>query len=205
MKERILLLGLVVLVSYFFIDMPRGTFSYSYDIDKTNLFYNEDKNQLKEDLQVYIDFVDDYIIPNSSYEMSYYLNENYDFLVYFAMDYILDNYEYYNDKIIYKDTNKYISIEEIYNITDKYFGVRDFYILVDNIIIDDNDYVELFDYNEVLFDLSIINIDLISSSNQVNAIVLYENEVKYSYLFDNINGVLKIKNIEVLWWRRILF
>ena len=178
--------------------MPRGTFSYSYDIDKTNLFYNEDKNQLKEDLQVYIDFVDDYIIPNSSYEMSYYLNENYDFLIYFAMDYILDNYEYYNDKIIYKDNNKYISIEEIYNITDKYFGVRDFYILVDNIIVDDNGYVELFDYNEVVFDLSIINIDLISSGNQVNAIVLYENEVKYSYLFDNINGVLKIKNIEVL-------
>ena len=131
MRVIIFVLTLLFLVGYFSDNLINDTYSYSYDIVKTNLFYNEDKNQLKEDLQVYIDFVDDYIIPNSSYEMSCYLNENYDFLVYFAMDYILDNYEYYSEKIIYKGNNKYISIEEVYNITDKYFGVRDFYILID--------------------------------------------------------------------------
>lgn len=195
MKERVFILVLFLLVSFFLVDMTKDTYSYSYDIDKTVLFYSDDINELESNIKEYISIIDNYLIPNSSFDMSYYLDENYDFLVNFAIDYILGNIEYYQSDLVIIDNEKYIDIENIYNITDKYFGVRDFYILNGNI---KGEYIELANYNELEFNLSIIDVEVISNSDEIVASVLYENNVKYNYLFDDVNGVLKIKNIEVL-------
>ena len=195
MKERIFVLGLFLLVSFFLVDMTKGTYSYSYDIDKAVLFYNDDTEKLENDIKEYIGVIDNYLISNSSFDMSYYLNENYDFLVNFAIDYILGNIEYYHENIVIIDNENYIDIENIYNITDKYFGVRDFYILNSNV---NGEYIQLINYNELEFNLSIVDVVVVSNSSEIVASVLYENNVKYNYLFDNVNGVLKIKNIEVL-------
>ena len=210
MIKRTLFVVLVLLVSYFIVFLFGDTFAYSYDIDNSLLFYKNNRDELESDIKKYISSVDDYIVPNSSFLMCDYLDCNYDFLVYFAMDYVTGNYEYYIDRVIsgnsysYLDrdmnqdtTNLYVLKSDLYNITDKYFGVRDFYIINDNVKLED-DYVSLIDYTSRRFDLSIIDVDVVSNDFDVSASVLYENDVKYLYTFKNIDGVLKIKNIEVL-------
>lgn len=125
--NKVLFVSLVMIVSLCFISLFDNTYAYSYDIENGILFYKEDSDELENDINKYIGYIDDYIIANSSYEMSDYLDENYDFLVNFANDYVINNREYYSE-YLYDDN---IRLSTIYKITDKYFGIRDFYI--DNI------------------------------------------------------------------------
>lgn len=192
--NRILFISLVMIVSLCFISVLDNTYAYSYDIEKGILFYKENSNELEIDISKYIGYIDDYIIANSSYEMSEYLDENYDFLVNFANDYVINNREYYSE-YIYDDN---VRLNIIYDITDKYFGIRDFYI-EDISKINNLEYISLVDYNEKRFSLAIKDVDIINDSkNYVSAIISYDNNIKYKYLFKNINGVLKIRNIEVV-------
>lgn len=192
--NRILFVSLVMIVSLCFISIFDNTYAYSYDIEKGILFYKENSNELEIDISKYIGYIDDYIIANSSYEMSEYLDENYDFLVNFANDYVINNREYYSE-YIYDDN---VRLNIIYDITDKYFGIRDFYI-EDISKINNLEYISLVDYNEKRFSLAIKDVDIINDSkNYVSAIISYDNNIKYKYLFKNINGVLKIRNIEVI-------
>lgn len=194
MGKRFLFVSLVIVVSCCFISVLNDTYAYSYEIEDGVLFYKSDTLELESDISEYISYIDDYIVPNSSFEMSDYLDENYDFLVNFAMDYVINNREYYSE-YIYEDK---ILVSVIYDITYKYFGKRDFY--VDGVIkVDDLEYVSLVDYNEKRFRLVIQDVSITSDSETfVSAVVSYDNEVKYNYLFKVIDGVLKIRNIEVL-------
>lgn len=187
------------------------TYAYQYKIkDNYTLFYKTNTEELKSDIIKYIGSIDDYLIPNSNFELSDTLKENYTFLVNFAIDYIINNNEKYQDKIVQKEsyeyidrnlnlknTKDYIEIEEIYKITEKYFGIRDFQILNNDIKIIDN-YISLTDYTDMVFELKILKIDINIKNNQVLATITYENNNEYLYIFDNEKNLLKINNIEVL-------
>lgn len=213
MKKYRYLLGccilsiIIICLIYFVTD---NTYAYQYNVDNYTLFYKDNKDELESDIKKYIDDIDDLLIANSSYELSDNLSENYIFLVNFAMDYIINNYEVYKEKIIKLDKYKYIDrdlnekivddyidIEEIYNITFKYFGIKNFQIINDNVNIIDN-YISLTDYTERRFKLKISSISISYDNNKVLANVLYDNDCKYLYTFNNYNNVLKINNIEVL-------
>lgn len=208
--KNFLLMILVVVAIFVVICNSNFTFAYDYSKENTILFYDENKEKLEENIELYLSEIDDFLILNSSYEYSDVLKYNYDFLLYFAFDYIfkyeefykdkikvLDKYSYYNNKGNIKDTNKYISLDEIYLITDKYFGIRDFKVVFDNVNVIDN-YVSIIDYNEDVFKYQIIDLEVYDKGNVVDVEVMYKNDNKFLYTFDVINNVMKINNIEVL-------
>lgn len=202
-----LLLSVFILTIVIFIS--KDSFAYEYTRDNYTLFYKEDYNLLKEDIKTYIDHIDNYLIPNTSYNYSDILRDNYDFLTNFALDYIINNRELYQDEIkeitsyTYNDlsnnkktTNEYIDIEEIYKITLKYFGVDNYYIINDNTNIINNK-ISLTDYTDRLFTEEIKDVNVEKEDNLLLAKVNYMNGDKYKYIFSIENNVLKIYNIEV--------
>ena len=217
MNKKYKIISLIILITIIttIIAISNDSFAYQYDLkDNYTLFFKENETELKQDIEKYLNPIDDFLIPNSNFEISDTLNQNYSFLVNFSIDYLNYNFEKYQQKIVTKNeytyngldfynktTNKYIQIEEIYLVTEKYFGIRDFKIINDNVNII-NDYISLSDYTERKFNLKILDISLEIKNNQVLAYVSYENDCKYLYTFDNNNNVLKINNIEVVEWKR---
>jgi len=209
------ILGVGILFGFIFVS--RNTYAYSYEVDELILFYEEDKERLESNIKLYLEEVDDLLIANSKYDYSEVLVENYDFLVYFAMDYILRYYESYQERIkigdefTYRDkimaskiSDRYVSLEDVYEITDKYFGVRDFAIINhDVVVVDDN--ISLIDYTEELFLLNIEDVIVNVQEDMVYANVYYEGGQCLVYRFLNQLGVLKLKNIEVLSWRSVWY
>lgn len=186
------------------------SFAYSYDIDKSVLFYKDDYKELENDIRIYVDGIDDLIIPNSSYLYSDKLVDNYDFLVHFALDYVLNNKEYYSSKIevmdsclyvdkfgIEKNTSNYIGLDIIYEITEFYFGVKDFAVINDSVCMVD-DYVSLSDFADNNFNFNIVDVEVSSNNDEIKAMVSYDGSNRYLYSFINDNNVLKIKNVEVV-------
>lgn len=210
MKKWLFVLGVGIFTIVMMSNVINSTFAYPYNLDEAVLFYEDDYRLMEENIGKYLKNIDDLLIVNSSFELSDILVENYDFLVYFAMDYIFLHYESYQDKIIsgedyyyttreleVKSTNQYISLEEIYVITDRYFGVRDFSLVNVNIKVV-NDYVTLIDYTELSFSLELESVQVEVIDDIVYAKVYYENDVCYLYAFSNENYVLKLMNIEVV-------
>ena len=208
-KELPFILLLTIFIITTIIFLSKGSFSYEYTADNYTLFYKEDYNLLKEDIKTYIDDIDNYLIPNTSYLYSDILTNNYDFLTNFALDYIINHKEIYQDKIInldnftYKDvnnkeitTNEYINVEEIYKITDKYFGINNYYIINDNVNIT-NDYISLSDYTGRVFNSEIKDITISEYDEFLVVIISYTNLDNYKYTFKINDNVLKIYNIEV--------
>ncbi len=191
--------------------ISKNTFSYQYNERDSVLFYTDDYNVLKNNIKLYLESVDDYLIPNSSFSYSNVLTMNYDFLTNYALDYIINNKDLYSDRIIKLDeyhyhniyfedlkTNEYVPVELIYEITDRYFGIKYYNIINDNVnIINDN--VSLSDYTPDLFQSSIIDINLSENGDVLDVISTYDSHDKYKYSFKKVYNVLKIYNIEVLY------
>lgn len=208
-KELRIVLLLTIFIVTTIIFLSKGSFSYEYSNDNYTLFYKEDYDSLKDDIKVYIDDIDNYLIPNTSYLYSDILINNYDFLTNFSLDYIINHKELYQDKITYldnysyknvdnkeKSTNEYINIEEIYKLTSKYFGIDNYYIINDNVnIINDN--ISLSDYTDRVFNNEIKNITITKDNDLLIIIITYNNEDNYKYTFKIIGNVLKIYNLEV--------
>ena len=200
----VILLGLGIFMAY----ITSSSFAYQYNVSNYNLFYKDDTSVLSNDIEHYIALIDDYLIPNSSYNYSEILTENYDFLTNFALDYIVNNKEAFSDKIVYldkhtyydkygsvKETDEYINVNEIYKITSKYFGIRDYKIIGSNINIINN-YVSLNDNGNGLFKGIIKDTKVVDNNDSVIAYVKYDNDNKFKYTFKNINNELKLYNIE---------
>ena len=176
-----------------------------------NLEYNEDKNIFKNDLYNYIDLIDNSLFAMSSFNMSDTLNENYDFLIDFAISFILSNEEQYKDDIIigeeyvYIDdfgnkytSNRYVNIELIYDITNSIFGKRDYVVINEQINVN-NDLVPLLliKDNVSFMDISEIS-DYSLFGNKYNVYVKYRDiDLEYIYVFDNIDGRLILNNVLV--------
>lgn len=210
-KKRLLfiIISILAIIGLIIVFIANSSYAYEYKNENYTLYYSDDFNELKNNIQEYIAIIDDYLIPNSSYIYSDVLTENYDFLVNFAIDYISNNKEIYNDKIVKldnykyknkysedKDTCEYIKIQEIYEITDNFFGLRDFVIINDNINIID-DYISLSRYVDTSFDLKINNLSISVNDDTIDAYVYYETGDIIKYQFKVINKVLKLYNIEV--------
>lgn len=213
-ENKYIIIGIIisVMIGIIFVSIFKNTYAYDYSNYDYTLFYKEDKEELTSDIKKYIDDIDYIIYNNSDYSIYDNLSDNYNFMVNFAIDYIimhkdnyvdrikvLEDYSYtdvhYNNKI----TNEYIDIDTIYNITNKYFSVRDFIILNDNVNIIDN-YISLSGTSNKKIDLEIENIDITENDNIVKAFITYKynSDVKYIYIFTIKDNVLKLYNAEVL-------
>lgn len=210
MKVKYLLLILFIISLIGIIIYSNKSYAYTDNYDYT-LFYKEDNKELENNIKVYLNDIDYLIYNNSDYTSYNTLSDNYEFMVNFALDYISINKDKYKDNIVIKDnynyidrynnhlsTNEYISIDTIYDITYKYFGKKDFIILNDNVNIIDN-YISLSSNKFIVPNLEINKISISKDNNIVIAKIKYNNDnnTTYNFIFDNIDGILRITNVEV--------
>lgn len=178
--------------------------------DEINLDIILDNIDDTEEVYNYIDLIDDSLIPTASFNLSDKLNDNYDFLTIFAINFILNNEEYYkNDIIIEKDyiyndginkyvTNKYIDINKLYNITYNILGKKDYYIINDYLKVNDN-VIPLLLINDYSFMMELEKIiDIYNQNNKYEVLVKYKNfDLIYKYVFEKTLDRYIINNIEV--------
>ncbi len=198
MKKKLSILVLILLINCGLIFyMSKNSFALEYSADNPPLFYKDDLTQLSHDLENYINDIDDFLIPNGSFLYSNILSENYDALVNFAMAYVINNHNLYEDSITAYEDREYISLDIIYDITYKYFGIRDFTIINRNTHFKDNN-IALVLYNGVMMKANIKNIKAYKEYEYVVANVVYDNGDIYKYIFREIDGILRIYNVEVV-------
>jgi len=212
-KDIIFITSAIITITILIFFIINKTYAYEYTTDNTNLIYKENEEELEEDIKIYLNKIDNILIPNTVYTNSNILIENYEFLTYFAIDYILSNYEVYKDKITTLENfsyttkygedviiNEYIKVEEIYKITKKYFNI-DYYYITNKDVAIINDYISLTNYNDNIFKLEINDVEIIENIDKIKVEVNYENNTNYIYTFINTNNNLTIENIEVkdLW------
>lgn len=204
MKKVYVSLLVLVLFVYLF------RFSYAMSVEEINfnLFLNENNELEVNEVEEYIDLVDDNIMTNSSFNVSSKLNENYDFLTRFAISFILDNLDYFEvvlgDDYKYIDeygreyiSNKYIDLDTLYEVTNSIFGVDYYYILDQGLIV--NDKVILVDFEQE-FDMKIDRIDDIYIGNDhYDVYVKYiDSEIIYVYSFEvTYDNRLVISNLSI--------
>ena len=80
-KITILIIIIALIVTY----IMNNSLAYDYQITNYTLFNKDNLEELKNDIKIYIDDIDDYLIPNTSYLYSDILTENYDFITNFAL------------------------------------------------------------------------------------------------------------------------
>lgn len=177
--------------------ISNNSFAYEYKNEKYTLFYKDNMNELSNDISKFLDEIDNYILPNATYMYSNVLTENYDFLCNFAISYIINNREFFNDEIKKEDNNFYVEKDLIYDITNKYFGIKDFQFINSNQLNKDG-LILLEEYNGVLFNNKIVSVNAYKMYQYVNADVSYENGDNYRYIFKNNDGILKLYDVEVL-------
>ena len=159
----------------------------------------------------HINLIDNALIPLASFDQSIILSDNYEFLVNFAIKFILDNQDYYEDKIIEMDeyiyndeyniykTNKYVNKNVIYEITKSVFNKSDYVILNKNLKIN-NDMVPLLLIDDDTFSMSIEKVVDFSKTDDY-----YILKVKYQYLdiiykyiyVETLDNILVLHNLEI--------
>lgn len=174
------------------------------------LEYTENEIELNDNIYNFINLIDDSLIPTATFNMSDSLNNNYDFLTIFAINFILNNEQYYKDEIIigqeytYNDgynnytTNKYINLDTIYDITYNILGKNNYYIINDYLKIENN-LVPLLLLKEYNFFMELEKIeDIVKFSNNYEVSVKYKDiDLIYKYIFENIDNKLILSNIEI--------
>ncbi len=185
------------------------------DSNDNLLIYYYDEENLNKTIVNMISRFDKYIIFNATYNYSNFLNENYDFLVNFAINYIIDNEDYYKNNIKYnyknfeyrdiynniKTCDKYIDLDYIYDISNSIFGKRDFYIINNNLDVDNN-LISLLMVRENDFNLEFDRMDIVNNSNnEIIANVYYKNNnFYYQYILNVLeDNRLIIRNVGVEW------
>lgn len=210
-NNYILILGIFLVMGLVLISRDSYANPVLDEIKEINLILNSsnDDEEFKNEVVRYIDLVDDNLIPNTSFNISSKLNENYDFLTRFAISFILDNSEYYDivigEEYKYVDeygreynTNKYISVDMIYEITMNVFGVEYYYILNDYIEVS-NDMIPLLEIDNRDFDMKIDSIvDIDKNDGYIDVVVRYEdNGIDYVYRLEYIDSRLFISDLSI--------
>jgi len=175
--------------------------------NELNISLNDINN--KEEVYRFIDLIDDSLIPTASFNMSDKLNDNYDFLTIFAINFILNNEEYYKNDIVYGEsyvysndvnikTNKYINIDKLYDVTYNILGKKDYYI-VNNYLKVENDFIPLLLVDSYPFIMEIDNVDdVVKFSNNYEVLVKYKDmDMTYKYIFEKNDNGYYISNIVV--------
>lgn len=215
MKLKYIIIILVLELLFIFI------IDNSYALDEDTINNLEEVNNLvldiklenidnKEEIYNFIDLIDDSLIPTATFNMSDKLNDNYDFLTNFAINFILNNEEYYKDNIVVGEeyiynteysnytTNKYIDINTIYDITYNVLGKKNYYIVNDYLTIENN-LVPLLLIEEYPFFMEIEQIiDIIKFSNNYEILIKYKDiDLTYKYIFEKIDNNYIVSNLEV--------
>ena len=209
-KKMLLLLGFFLFVIIVF-NIFKNTYAYDYkDYDYT-LFYKDNESELTEDIKKYISDIDYLIYNNSEFSTYETLNDNYEFMVNFAIDYISMNKYKYKDNIVSISIYSFVTLllwclskylygsnKTIYDVTNKYFGVKDFTILNNNINIIDK-YISLSGTTKNKINLEIDSASISKDNDIITADIKYKNdsETDYIYTFKINNNILKIYNVEV--------
>ena len=209
LKKRMLLLGFILFI--FVIVIVKNTMA----LDSNELYmmfdYSENKEELKANAIKFIDLIDDSIFETSTFDNYSTLNKNYEFMTDFAISFILnnqdfyqdeikilDNYQYVSDNLEKYNTNKYISMDIIYDITDKIFGIRDYAITNKYIEIKD-DMIPLLQINTVNSKMKIEDIKEIKKiDNYYNFYVKYNGlDCMYLYKFKLLDNRLVLINLDI--------
>lgn len=207
MKRKIFIIAFMIMLSTMYI-IQQTKSTDELTIINTELIINEESD-MKEELISYIDLIDNSLITQSSYTYSNTLSENYDFLVNFAISFILKNKEYYKDNIIngeiYKyikedniyETDEYVSKDKIYEITNDVFGESYFYII--NEQFKDSELIPLLLLEDKSFSMKIEDIiNIIKKDDNYEVYVKYkDNDIIYKYTFKKIVNKLVIKNLSI--------
>ena len=77
---KVLFVFILIIVMVIMKNYISNTFAYSYDLENTTLFYDDNKEILEEKIKTYLSDIDDMLIVNSSFEYNDILKYNYDFL-----------------------------------------------------------------------------------------------------------------------------
>lgn len=207
MKRKIFIIAFMIMLSTMYI-IQQTKSTDELTVINTELIINEESD-MKEELISYIDLIDNSLITQSSYTYSNTLSENYDFLVNFAISFILKNKEYYKDNIIngetYKyikedniyETDEYVSKDKIYEITNDVFGESYFYII--NEQFKDSELIPLLLLEDKSFSMKIEDIlNIIKKDDNYEVYVKYkDNDIIYKYAFKKIANKLVIKNLSI--------
>lgn len=210
-NKKILIILSISLSIFIIFSIFKSTYAYDYSTYDYTLFYKEDNKELTKDIKNYLSDIDYLIYNNSKFTIYDNLNDNYEFMVNFAIDYILMHKDKYQDNIVllepykYTDnhhnskvTNEYVDISTIYDITNKYFGIKDFIILNNNVNII-NKYISLSGTTNRKINLEIDSININKSNDHLVAVIKYKNDLETNYIYTFIisDNVLKIYNVEV--------
>ena len=207
MKRKIFIIAFMIMLSTMYI-IQQTKSTDELTVINTELIINEESD-MKEELISYIELIDNSLITQSSYTYSNTLSENYDFLVNFAISFILKNKEYYKDNIIngeaYKyikenniyETDEYVSKDKIYEITNDVFGESYFYII--NEQFKDSELIPLLLLEDKSFSMKIEDIiNIIKKDDNYEVYVKYkDNDIIYKYTFKKIANKLVIKNLTI--------
>lgn len=174
------------------------------------LEYTENETELNNNIYNHINLIDNSLIPTATFNMADKLTDNYDFLTIFAINFILNNEQYYKDEIVigseytYDDgyntytTNKYINLDTIYDITYNILGKNNYYIINDYLKVENN-LVPLLLLKNYNFFMELEKIeDIVKFSNNYEVSVKYKDiDLIYKYIFENIDNRLILSNIEI--------
>lgn len=199
----------LIIIFFLVVMLINNTFAYHYESGSDVLFYKENNKEMSDDIEKYLKKMDKLFIINAKFEDAEILRDNYNYMVNFALSYILSQKEKYQESIKIRDlfsyydveykkreTNQYIPLEILYQVTDNFFGVRDFVIMNDNVNIIDDD-ISLIEYNSTDFLNVMRKVTVTEKNGYVYADVKYDYG-EYVFVFYKKNNVLKLYNIEVL-------
>lgn len=187
MKKKYILGTFIILTSILLTINIKGSYVKK---SNENILELNDQN-FNQNIKEYIDKIDNSLIPSTSFHLSNTLNENYDFLVLFALDFINNNQDHF--QIIEKELNKYVKLEDIYKITEQIFGQKYFALINEELELEDNLVPLKLKKNN--FSMQIENVEI---KNNYDVYVKYENiEQKYIYEFKKENNKIILYNLKV--------
>lgn len=197
------ILTLLLIVITLFVSQNKTSYSLEEDSPisqsiNLDLEYTTNETILKNDLYNFINLIDNTLIPLYEYNDDLSLNDNYQFMTNFALNFISNNLTYYQSQIITNSSSeKYVPIDLIYKITNSVFNRRYYHITNPNLTIK-NDNILLNTENYPI-EMQLANINkLTKNDNQLLVTVKYlEMDFLYQYEFLITNNKLSLKNINI--------
>ena len=113
---KIIIMTLIITTTLICKGNLNKTLAHTYTIKNTTLFYEEDKTKLAENIKLYLEDIDDLLIPNTSFNYSEILTNNYENRIYNLQEQIYEWENKYNDL----ETEKNAEIEKLKEEIERY-------------------------------------------------------------------------------------
>lgn len=214
-KSLTSILTILLIVAILFTSQNKPSYSLEENspiqkIINLNLEYTNNETILKNNLYNFINEIDDTLIPLYEYNEDLSLNDNYQFMTTFALNFISNHLDYYQNRLISKNVNqpsadsdnitattKYVPIDLIYEITSLVFNRRYYHITNPELTVTDNAIPLLVESYPIEMNLdNIINISKNNNTLLVN-VKYQEMDFYYQYEFLITNKQLTLKNLNI--------